>query len=272
MITKFLVAFAVFAVSPALVFSQDLFVLFDQGGDATNTASASVDDGSGSAYIYSRLGFDYEAINIDFSSSDTDVFQVTGGEFFNPTFSIESLTGCGRFVPGTTILIKPGAVNFGLTAISLSAGLIDLDDPLNNSGIENTFGIRSDLAFYDPGFDPLVGPEGAFLLARVDFDIVGEGTANFDLGLPWDDKSIAVLGAGGNTYLTPTLGSATLTVTSSATLLGDANTNGAANFFDIPGFISVLSAGGYQDEVDCNKDGKCDFLDVTPFVACLSNK
>lgn len=272
MITKFLVAVAVFAVSPAFVFSQDLFVLFDQGENGTNTANATTADGSGSAYVYSRLGFDYDAIYLDFSSSDTDVFEVTGGEFFNPSFSIEGLTGCARFIPGTTVMKRPlHSENFGIIAFSLGFEQIDLTDPANTTDIENTFGVKSGLAFYDPGFDPLVGPEGAFLLARVDFDIVGEGTANLDLGLPWGEISVGSFVGTGIIYASPTLESATLTVTSSVTVLGDANLDGVANFFDIPEFVSILSAGAYQDEVDCNADGHCDFFDIKPFVDCLSN-
>lgn len=110
-----------------------------------------------------------------------------------------------------------------------------------------------------------------FLLARVDFDIVGEGTANVDLSLPWGERSVASFVGGETIYASPTLAPATLTVTSSVTVLGDANLDGVANFFDIPQFVSILSAAAYQDEVDCNADGHCDFFDIKPFVDCLSN-
>jgi hypothetical protein len=266
-ITKFLVAIAVLAVSPAFVCSQDLFVLFDQGADASNATTATTADESGSAYIYSSFGFDYDAIILDFSSSDSSVFQVTGGELFNPTFTIEGFIGCARFTPGTDVRRRPPLNNFGLVAISLGAGLVDLT---NASDIQNTFGIRSSLVMYDPGFDPSVGPNGAFLLARVDFDIVGEGTANLELGLPWDDLSVALIGQADTTYVFPTLGAATLTVGPAVVDLGDVNLDGAANFLDISSFIDVISAGTFQAEVDCNQDGYCDLSDITPFIECMS--
>ena len=53
-------------------------------------------------------------------------------------------------------------------------------------------------------------------------------------------------------------------------LLGDVNRNGAVNFLDISGFITLLSTGTYQVEADMNENGLVDFLDISPFIRLLS--
>ena len=52
-------------------------------------------------------------------------------------------------------------------------------------------------------------------------------------------------------------------------LLGDVDFNGVVDFADIPAFISVLSAGGYQFEADCDESGLVDFADIPAFIAIL---
>lgn len=55
-------------------------------------------------------------------------------------------------------------------------------------------------------------------------------------------------------------------------VLGDANLDGGADFFDISPFIGVLTSGTFQAEADCNRDGSCDFLDIAPFIELLSDR
>ena len=63
-----------------------------------------------------------------------------------------------------------------------------------------------------------------------------------------------------------------LSVTPSAneTLLGDVNLDGDANFLDIAPFVTILTAGAFQAEADCDQSGSINFLDIAPFVAILS--
>jgi len=56
---------------------------------------------------------------------------------------------------------------------------------------------------------------------------------------------------------------------SSITLLGDVNLDGVVDFSDIPAFIAILTAGGFQTEADTNRDGDIDFADIPPFIDIL---
>lgn len=55
-------------------------------------------------------------------------------------------------------------------------------------------------------------------------------------------------------------------------LLGDVNRNGVVDFFDIPQFIAILQAGGFQYEADMDRSGKVDFLDIAAFTEILSSQ
>ena len=55
----------------------------------------------------------------------------------------------------------------------------------------------------------------------------------------------------------------------SVSVLGDVNLDGVVDFSDIPAFISVLTAGDFQDEADCDLDGDVDFSDIPFFIEIL---
>ena len=55
----------------------------------------------------------------------------------------------------------------------------------------------------------------------------------------------------------------------SVSVLGDVNLDGVVDFSDIPTFISVLTAGDFQDEADCDLDGDVDFSDIPFFIEIL---
>ena len=61
-----------------------------------------------------------------------------------------------------------------------------------------------------------------------------------------------------------------LSVTPEEILLGDVNLDGDANFLDIAPFVTILTAGAFQAEADCDQSGSINFLDIAPFVAILS--
>jgi len=248
MIRKFLVAIAVFAASPAFVFSQDIFFLLDQGGGATGTAETT--DGSGSISIYSTFGFDFDAIDFDFTISDSSVIQITGGELFNPLyagdFAMRRFATESSLDSVTTTSVRVFAISFSV--------------------FTNSTGLRSSLAEYDLGFDPTVGSDGAFLLGRVDFDIVGEGTVTLGLEAGRPDPFAILLP---DLVLNPVFGSATLTVASGVPTLGDLNSDGDVSFNDIPQFVEVLRTGEYKTAADCNQDDAVNFSDIPPFVDIL---
>ena len=158
--------------------------------------------------------------------------QITGGEAFNPELIVPPNTSLGlRFEDedpetgnsGAEITVPPSGNN----------------PPANADGRffavnvrEN--GVNPGLRSFDTGYFATIGDgvalgsSGAFLLARVDYSIIGPGTTTFDLFLDLDTVAPVILldsnVEGGTILLDPTLGSASLTVTgipepSSLTLL-----------------------------------------------------
>ena len=102
MLKRILLAVTVLGFCSTSVFAQteQVFVSFGEGADITNTATFDVDDGSGSAFIFSAADFDFNAFDLEFSTSGTDVISFTSAEVFNPTIGIG--IGQTRFDKGTT--------------------------------------------------------------------------------------------------------------------------------------------------------------------------
>lgn len=188
MIKKFLIAAAIVFAAPAFVFAQDVFVVFDQGAGATSTLTTTTATGSSSVFIYSEFGFDFDAADLNLTVNDSSVVEFTGGVAFNPTFN--SIFGGTRF----------DAAGFDIQSTTSSS--LFLVNVVQN-GVDSAL-IR---AGADPGFDANVGVNGAVLLARLDFNIVGEGIVDFDLALGL--QGVLEFPA---FILNPTFGSATLTV------------------------------------------------------------
>ena len=226
--------------------------------EAGGTAETStlVTDGSsqfGSVNIYSRSGFDFHAADINIFSSDTSVARITGGEAFNPS----ALVYDGRF-NSVSLTADAGGGSGDLEVIAVT-----------RDGVIGVLG-----ALFDPLFDHSIDPSGtanppgSFLIARVDFEIVGEGTAEFSLDL--DEFGVHTLP---DIVFVPTFGSATLEVGSSVVLgdriLGDVNLDGGVNFLDIFPFIWVLSTPVYLFEADMDRNQEVNFLDIQPFITTL---
>ena len=53
-------------------------------------------------------------------------------------------------------------------------------------------------------------------------------------------------------------------------VLGDVDGDGDVDFEDIPGFISLLTGGGFQAEADIDGDGDVDFEDIPLFIQLLT--
>lgn len=183
MIKNFLIAAALLIASPALVFSQDFFWSFDSTS-FNNSAAATVGD-TGTAYIFSDGLLDYDAVDLSFTSSSSSVLLFTGGAATNPTFNS---VGGTRF-DSTALTIDPDFDSGNLFAVNIS-----------QNGVDPASG-----PMLDPDFDANVGPNGAVLLASVDYDIVGVGTTEILFSINSGDT------LPGQVFIPPTLGSATLT-------------------------------------------------------------
>lgn len=252
-------AAAILIASPALVGAQDIFWSFSPTELVTELnfgypdpcddpeGPISPNGGLGSAYIFSDGLFGFDYVDVEFTTSDSGVMRFTGGETFNSTFA------------------SIGGEKFEVSDISI--------DSLANSGrlfsisvLQN--GVDPMLGpLYDPEFNAGVGPNGAVLLARVDFEVFGTGGAElvFSLG----PQSVGQIQTGA---LNPSFGSVTVELHPPhvGTCPGDLNFDGLVTFGDIAPFIGLLKSGSFQDEADMNSDGAVDFADIPLFIARLA--
>ena len=186
MFKNVLLVAAILIASPTIVSAQDIFRSFDSLSAVSATTAQSGSSGTG--YIFSDGLFAFNGIDLDFSVSDSSVVLLTGGTAFNPTFNA---IGGTRFT--SSVLTVDTAANTG-NLFSVGVG---------QNGVDPAFG-----PLFDPGFEAGVGPNGAVLLAQVNYDIVGTGAAilDFVLGpLGADD------GLGLSPPLDPSFGSAVFT-------------------------------------------------------------
>ena len=178
-----LAAAFVVASSPAFVSAQDFFFSFDEFSRAPTTTVGS-NTATGSLFIFADENLDFEQLDLDFTNSNPNVVSFTGGVVFN---SGAVLSGLASDAPGGSFT---------------SFSLVNPNPPADGSapGVTPTDGRLFATGFLTPGQSPVgVTPYGVvatnfragangFLLAQVDFDIVGPGTSNFsfiagDLGV-----------------------------------------------------------------------------------------
>ena len=163
------------ASSPAFVSAQDSFFFsFDQGAATPTTTVANTDIGStGSLFIFADENLDFNQLDIDFNNDNAGVVSFTGGVVFNDG---APLSGAAAEAPGGSF-----------TSFSLL-------DPAGPGGVTATDGRLFATSFLSAGQVPGSGASNfesganGFLLAQVDYNIVGAGTANFsfitgDLGV-----------------------------------------------------------------------------------------
>lgn len=99
---------------------------------------------------------------------------------------------------------------------------------------------------------------------------------------PWIDNAYSfdvTSDASGNLDITFTQNSGTwvsingfdleAVATTGGVLLGDVDISGVVDFGDIPAFIALLQAGGFQLEADCDESGTVDFGDIPAFITIL---
>lgn len=247
---KCVVAIAVLMIFPAIAKAQDIFWSFSPT-ELVTFASYSPDE-TGSAYIFSDSDFGFGVLELQLSNTNLDLVSFSGGEAFNPTFNF---IGGQRFDTSEITFADDG-----------SSGRLFLEN-ITQNGVNPPVN-----EIFDPGYEAGVGPFGAILLARVDFELVGEGESNLEF----------VLGTRGavefSNMLNPSFGFATASVLFDAVPvcagpnpfnLGDLNYDGVANFLDIAPFIRALTTGEYVFRADCNEDGSVNFLDIGPFIDLL---
>ena len=158
-----LLLFAAFVIaSPEFTSAQDVFWSFSESELITElTVDAGIGPSSSSVYIFTDGDFGFDAMDLDFAVSDTRLINITGGEAFNPTFD-----------------------TIDVTAFDFSEVSIDADGSGGNlfSVSITQIGINPSVsALFNPSFRSGVGPGGAVLLARVDFDLLGDGNSELDL-------------------------------------------------------------------------------------------
>ena len=257
MLKKSFIAVAIMMASSAFASAQDIFWSFSPT-EVISTSELYDVSQPGSVYIFSDGLFGFSALDLNFTASDSDVIRFTGGEAFNPTYA--------------TI----GRKRFNFTEIT-----VDAEGSLGRLFSVNVsqHGVNPAFAIFDPMFVEGVGPNGAFLLARVDFELVNFGVDSLDLEFALGREGAVSIDHSIN--LNPSLGSATLFVFPPLKIgycIGDVNLSGnfedyyadSVDFDDVAPFIVLLASGGYQFEADCNFDGVVDFSDIAPFIAILA--
>ena len=175
MFKKALFAAAILVVSsPAFVSAQDFFFSFDEFSRVPTTTVSS-NTATGSLFIFADENLDFQQLDLDFTNDNSSVVSFTGGVVFN---SGAVLSGLASDAPGGTFTLF---------------SLLNPNPPADGSapGVTPTDGRLFASSFLTPGQAPVgvvtgyglatnfrAGANG-FLLAQVDFDIVGPGTSNF---------------------------------------------------------------------------------------------
>lgn len=170
MLKRVFVAAAIIIASPALVSAQDIFFSFSDSALETTTV-APAGTVTGTAFVFSDGQFGFDAIDLTLLSSDRNVLNITGGTATNPTFN---LVGGTRF-NSSVVDIDPNSID-PVTNPSGDFRLFSVNVTENgvNPGLS---------ALGDPDFDANIGPNGAVLLASVDFEVVGPGDATLGFAL-----------------------------------------------------------------------------------------
>ena len=166
MFKKLLIAAAfTMASSPTFVSAQDFFFSFDEFSRQTSLTQDSVSIGgsaTGQVFIFADADLDFNQIDLDFTNSNPSVVQFTSGTAADSDGSFTAISVEDPNIAGAPITATDGRL-FGVSFSIPPFLFIDGQDPF--------------LSPFDAEFRP--GADG-FLLATIDFDVVGDGTANFD--------------------------------------------------------------------------------------------
>jgi hypothetical protein len=166
------------------------------GSAATNTTSSFAIGTSGSAYLWIDQSYRIDTgAFLDILNSHADVLSFTGAEVFNPSIVLAS--------NGTPINSRWQSVGPG----TISSTLIDElrgFRVIGGTGISPTQTSAMGNTLVDSLYDPL---SSAFLFARIDFDVVGQGSSTISM------RSGAGLIVDQGVQLNPTFGSIVLNAT-----------------------------------------------------------
>ena len=164
-----LAAAVAMASSPAFVSAQDFFFSFDRF-TRVPTTTVSSNTATGSVFILSSVFFEFNQLDLDFTNDNSNVVSFTGGVVYNDgaaNSGIASDAPIGNFTSFSLVNPNP-------PADGSAPGVTPTDGRL----FATSFLSRGQVYSYAPG--NLVFTANAFLLARVDYDIIGPGNANFD--------------------------------------------------------------------------------------------
>jgi len=186
MIKNFLIAAALVIASPALVFSQDIFLSFDAAGNAPTTSGAV--GSTGTVNIFSDQPFAFDALDLDITSSDPSVLLLTGGTAINRDFNNPFLSG-NSFDSAALTVDASGASAKLFNVTVLENGVDPQTTPVSNAFVAGAG-----------------SGDGALFLAEINYEIAGSGSS--DLTLSLGPQGAITLPA---VVLNPTFGSATLT-------------------------------------------------------------
>ena len=212
----------------------------------------------------------YAAPELSADDTDTSVVEVTS---FVPNFVPEG-TVPGYSSSGVNVVFN------GLTAANYSS---TIDFTIFNNGTYG-FGVAggSDFVQVSTGdmFCGTAGPAqlsftgtgpqavGFVINGVVGYFRVDLGAAGVADGVTFIDGALAV-GPDG----TPGTSDFSVTIPDlpgGSPIKGDIDGDGDVDFEDIPGFISLLTGGGFQAEADIDMDGDVDFEDIPLFIQLLT--
>ena len=183
MIKNFLIAAALLVASPTLALSQDFFWSFDSASLSTGTTLTVGDAGTAYIFIDGSSGFD--AVDLNFDTSDSAVLLLTGGSTFNDSFTVIG----GTAFDSSVLTVDAGGAFGNMFSVNVT-----------QNGIN-----PSVTSLFNPHYEAGVGSNGAVLLASVDFSVVGEGVAGLGFSLG-PQGALRLPG-----LFVPTFGTATLT-------------------------------------------------------------
>ena len=253
----FIAAAFAMACSPAFVSAQDFFFSFDEFSRQSSITIDASTTTTGQVFIFSDANLGFTLIDLDFTHDNSSVVAFTGATTTSTAF------------PSFTVLLTedPNVNTNPPTPITETEGrlfgvALILPPPFFSSFPGIVAGDTTNPDFRD-------GANG-FLLATVDFDIVGPGTANFDFALGY----LGIQSNFGANTIDPDFAGSTATLTvvgvpEPVVIRGDASQDGDVDFSDVPFFISSLQSGIFQAESDCDGNGAVEFADIPVFISIL---
>lgn len=218
---------------------------------------------TGSLFLYystsGPTGFDIDVgAFVDIATSRPGVIRFTHAETLEFPFQVGDFVVGSRWDNGEDCPLTFGKI-----------GTVT-DNFINELGAFTVLGlgIRAENAdlILDTGYDAAAD---AFLFARIDYEVVGTGCTQIQIGRGQLGIVRETSGVEPGELFEPVFGSALINV--GPFTLGDVDQNGELNLLDVGPFVQLLVDQAYSSEADVNCDDALDILDVAPFVSLLSD-